>query len=641
MRISEKLFRYRCILAILFVCIVVALNINGSSLACWDYVVELPETGVLTGNPRSVRSDEWACFTPMIFSQSFGNEPWSVFSHIIRGTTTDTAVVYGLPASDFFSVFFRPFLDGFLLLGRERGLAFFWSARTAALWLVWFELFRLITDDDRAISYIGATLTLFAPVVQWWFAINGLVEMLIFGAGAVILTDYFFKGRTIFQKCLCVSGFITCALGYILTFYPAWMIPLFWMFAALEIWVFIRDTPGPQGKALKKSDWIMISAGFAVFILLTATFFQQHADTVKTVLNTAYPGKRVNLGGDAGNRIFWQYGNLTSSFIERNIPGNTCEYAVVLDFFPLGMLLCLTAMIREKKTDAFSICMMAYFLFAAAYGIFGFPELLAKVSLLSHSTAPRTMQVIGFSNLLLLARGLHLLENIGKTWKTIAFAGIFAVASVLLCRIASGEYISLHKAEFLAIVLFVAAAFMLLLKKHPKAATLTVTAVAVCAGAFVNPIQRGDAGIYESQIGKEISEIAEYDPNGLWLVDSMGYPYNNLPILFGAPTLNSTSVYPNLELWRKLDPSGKNEDIYNRYAHISAEIIPEGQGNNCFYEISPDQFAVKVSLKEAKELLKVRYVLSNRNNLEDCNTKNSVPVSLLTSTDRYYIYRIE
>ncbi len=610
-------------------------------MACWDYAVELPETGVLFGTPRSVRSDEWACFTPMIFSQSFGNDPWSVISHIIRGTATDTAVVYGLPANDFYSIFFRPFLNGFLLLGRERGLAFFWSSRTVVLWLVWFELFRLITEDDRAASYIGATLTLFAPVVQWWFAINGLVEMLIFGAGAVVLTDCFFKGSHIFRKILCLTGIVVCALGYILTFYPAWMIPLFWMFVALEIWVIIKNSVKPKENVLKKSDWIMVSAGFSVFILLTAMFFRQHMDTVKTVLNTAYPGKRVSLGGDAGNRLFWQYGNLTSSFVERNVPGNTCEYAVVLDFFPLGIILCLTAMIREKKADLFSICMMFFSLFTAAYGILGFPELLAKVSLLSYSTGHRTMQVIGFSNLLLLARGLHLLKTTGEFRKTVVEAGTFAVLSVFFCRMASGEYISLHKAEFFAAVIFAAVLCLLRLKKHPKLTALAVTAVAVCAGAFVNPIQLGDAGIYESQIGKEILEITEYDSEGLWLVDSMGYPYNNLPILFGAPTVNSTSVYPNLELWRKLDPSGTYDIIYNRYAHITAEIIPEGQENGYFHEISADQFAVKMSVKEAKELLNVRYILSDRSDLDTWKEKGNVTISLLATTDRYCIYRIE
>ena len=64
---------------------------------------------------------------------------------------------------------------------------------------------------------------------------------------------------------------------------------------------------------------------------------------------------------------------------------------------------------------------------------------------------------------------------------------------------------------------------------------------------------------------KEIRTIEQEKP-GIWIVENAGYPLINIPVLAGAPTINSTNVYPNLEHWSQLDPEGSNEEIYNRYA---------------------------------------------------------------------------
>lgn len=45
----------------------------------------------------------------------------------------------------------------------------------------------LLSGGDKRLAVSGAFLVAFAPVVQWWFAINGLVEMLVFGQLSVLL----------------------------------------------------------------------------------------------------------------------------------------------------------------------------------------------------------------------------------------------------------------------------------------------------------------------------------------------------------------------------------------------------------------------------------------------------------------------
>lgn len=52
--------------------------------------------------------------------------------------------------------------------------------------LSWFELGMFITGGQKKLSVMLSICVSFAPFLQWWFAINGLVEMLIYGACFVL-----------------------------------------------------------------------------------------------------------------------------------------------------------------------------------------------------------------------------------------------------------------------------------------------------------------------------------------------------------------------------------------------------------------------------------------------------------------------
>lgn len=76
-------------------------------------------------------------------------------------------------------------------MGAERGLSFFWCARLIALFMVTFKLSMLLTNRKRVLSLASALLIAFSSQVQWWFAVNSLVEMLVFGQLAVLIVHYF------------------------------------------------------------------------------------------------------------------------------------------------------------------------------------------------------------------------------------------------------------------------------------------------------------------------------------------------------------------------------------------------------------------------------------------------------------------
>lgn len=67
----DQIIRFRYIIGLLFLIVIVVLNLNGSSIGSWDKIVsersDDKKTDVILGENREVRSDEWMVQTLFIF----------------------------------------------------------------------------------------------------------------------------------------------------------------------------------------------------------------------------------------------------------------------------------------------------------------------------------------------------------------------------------------------------------------------------------------------------------------------------------------------------------------------------------------------------------------------------------------------
>ena len=95
--------------------------------------------------------------------------------------------------------------------------------------------------------------------------------------------------------------------------------------------------------------------------------------------------------------------------------------------------------------------------------------------------------------------------------------------------------------------------------------------------------------------------------DGLWAVIGVGLPYGNYPLLAGKPTINSTNVYPNMNLWHTIDTNKEYEEVYNRYAHITVELCDDRNTAARFELTNPDAFTVRMTTEELKRV-GVRYL---------------------------------
>ena len=104
--------------------------------------------------------------------------------------------------------------------------------------------------------------------------------------------------------------------------------------------------------------------------------------------------------------------------------------------------------------------------------------------------------------------------------------------------------------------------------------------------------------------------------------------------MVGAPTINCTNVYPNLERWKLVDEDGKYEEVYNRYAHSAIKL----QNEETSFELpAPDAFSIYLNVDDLK-VLDVKYILTT-NDLENYNS-DKISFELINKENMLKIYKI-
>jgi len=625
-------YNYRYYLALLILVTCVLFEISGSSIDCLGRFFDSNTggTGILFGTPRFIRSDEFAVNTPFMFSQFYNySGAYPYFSDTIRGASTDTFIINALPSWDI-ATMFRPFLWGYLILGPIKGLSFFWVGRLLALLLVSFELAMVYTNKDKWLSLAAAVLIAFAPIVQWFFSVS-LVEMLIFGQGALLCLYHYLRAEYPLLKVCLPLLFSWCLGACILTLYPAWQVPLLYVFAALLIYLILENK-----KHFKKNLKVDILAWVLCSLLLIASLYHvwtMSSGTIETALGTAYPGNRIEFGGGGFTSLFRYGASIFFPLSDASL--NACESAGFFDFFPLGTILSVYAMLTARKADRMLLPLLIAQVILMAYCVFGLPEPLARITLLSFTTTNRIMVIIGFVNLLLLIRTLHLLVLTPSPKRALFISAILALFVTLGSMATTGNYLGTSTGIALLVTLLIG--FMLALlayrDNYKKLFVLYVILILGASGGLVNPVQRGADVIYESNLVKAIQRVTTNDSDALWLVES-GYPITNLPLVVGAPTINSTNTYPNLERWRLLDPNGLYEDLYNRYANIATELTQE---TTTFELLQADYLKLYLNYDDLKKL-KTAYLLTTKDYSN--NTVQGISFSLLDKTGSYSIYKL-
>lgn len=649
-KVSQKLniagdfvYKYRYYLAIILLIICVVFELNGSSIGCWNQFLNtgVEKTNEIFGKSRRVRADEWATFTPMMFSQKFDGFHW--FSNILGGGGTDVFLIYALPVLNLMQIF-RPFQIGFLFLSLSKGLSFFWMSRLIFLFLISFDFGMLISNRKKLLALAYSFMVTFSPMIQWWFAINGSVEIILFGELAIVLLDKYLLDNNFKHRVAYLFGLIVSAGGYILVFYPAWQVPAFYVFLFVAIWVFIKDFKEIK---ISRKDIISISIALIVFILCMTYILVRSYDTLKTILNTVYPGGRVERGGKTIAPSYKWVSNIFLPYKDVLLKMDQSTSSAMFGLFPIGIILSIYNLIVNKNKDKLTICLLISYAILFGYSYIGFPEILAKITMLGRSTAYRAYFGTGFLDIVLLLRALSTNEKSVKLIPAIIISGI--VSGILVYYAKMDEYVYITKKMLIAMIIMCTYLFFFVLRissKYSKALfSIGVIFVVLMAGATVNPLRYGVTDITESPILQAVKRVNS-EENGIWLVTDMPYPIPEYLVMAGVPLINSTNTYPFLERWKMFDEEGKYEDIYNRYAHIRIYIVSSEEEyinengtytNDKFEQTTNDSFKMYILPDELKKL-NIKYVFSIAD-LENRDTENT-KFERLDDVNGYKIYKV-
>lgn len=610
--LCELAYRHRFVIGVLIVVLCTALEISGSSVAAiGGYIGENGTDGVLFGIPRAVRSDEWRVFTPFAFSQEYSG--YASVSSVLRGTATDVTMVYAQPCWSF-ATLFRPFLWGYLVLGSTRGLAFFWSARLVALFLVNETFAQLLFGKDRRVSVAFALLVSFGGVVQWWFAVNGTAELFVFGELLVIAFDWLIRsdrnnrwgrlGLSVAIAWLCVC--------FVMIMYPAWQVVLFWVFFALGVAravSYVND-----GNTVKDLFIQLRPMLFSILLMGVASVacMVPALDVIKSVGETVYPGKRSDLGGEFALAQFFNWAkSLSAPLSAGSYLPNVCECSSFFSATPLGGFLALIASVRcalaRKRVDPVLVGLAIVEIVFIIFCFVGLPGILASISLLSHSTEGRVWQMTGFLDLILVFRVATKYEE----WHVQGFSPLLCVSVALACAFsfACAAFADSFRISFMVLAAVAMACLltsMLFIHFNISGASWALFSVAVLvalSGAAVNPVQQGAPALLDGQTASAVKGVNASDD--IWVAD--GSLLGDLCIANGASCINSVNTYPQLNTWKKLDPKGKFERCYNRYAHISIEATT---GKVSFEVTAADSITVKLNLDDARKIGVTKWLTS-------------------------------
>jgi hypothetical protein len=251
--------------------------------------------------------------------------------------------------------------------------------------------------------------------------------------------------------------------------------------------------------------------------------------------------------------------------------------------FPVPIIFVAIMMIKKRVFDLLSIILITFTLVIATYVVIGWPEWPARITMMSFSTATRATDIILLAQVFILVRAMSRftqpsVENVDVIkLKPLVLSS--AAAMLLMYFIERFSRSTLETPlgfTFLMVTTFGIAAILYSIfdlqrnKKVLHLACIYLIVISFTTLISIHPIMKGLDAIYAKPLAAKVSELAE-DPAEKW-ISLDGIVGSSYLIATGASTISSTSFYPNLDLWHKLDTDRKYEHIYNRYSHITVSL---------------------------------------------------------------------
>lgn len=579
---------------------------HGDSISCYDYYIQ---PGIVSdysypifGKERHIRSDEWVVNTPIKLSTQYLKNPYEKYNNLVRGTNTLNdnmlTLIFILNPVNIISMLIR------FLFGYEYSFSYDWYANIFLTFLLQLELFLIISSRKKMLSVCGTCMVVLSSHYLWW----GFPSMILYSSAALVCSYYFFKSTSV-RKCLVYAyGTALGTASFVLILYPAWEIPM--GFCAAIIFIWIVHECWDEIKKMTKAEWLILISALALCIIMIAQNMFARREYAEAITNTVYPGKRVDYGGFSIIKLSNYITAILYPYLHYDNPS---EKGMFITLFPLPLFMALYFWIKGNRNNWLLNGLMMLSGFLICYTTVGLPPALAKITLMTYSTDRRAVDILGYIQVVLFVTVLSNFSINSRMSKRYAvlFAVIMSGISVFFAErempgyMRGGYKIIIFELIALIFYCFIANTY----EKIYRFGLISVLLLALITSVFVRPIVKGFDAIYAKPVAKEIRQIVSKDKDAKWIACSnviVPYMSPQFALACGAPVINSINVYPNMDLWEKLDPDKIYENVYNRYAHFAVNFADEATSVE---EIYPDEICLNISYKDIQKT-EARYVFS-------------------------------
>ncbi len=192
---------------------------------------------LLMANARDIRWDEYMVTTPLALSQLSHSPRFPVVNTNI-GDGQNVLISHQVPVWHI-ATLARPQTWGYFFLGAQRGLAWYWWFQVFACFTVLYLLLEIILKGRRLLALFGAFWFCGSAYAVCWSLWP--TQVTFFAALACLSAYHLFASE---KKSTQITSSILLGLsipGFVMFIYPAWQVPLGYLFLLIFVGLVIRD----------------------------------------------------------------------------------------------------------------------------------------------------------------------------------------------------------------------------------------------------------------------------------------------------------------------------------------------------------------------------------------------------------------
>jgi hypothetical protein len=568
--------------------------------------------------PREIRWDECFGGTPFALSQLTQSPRFPVVNKSIGADGQNMLVTQHAPVWNLASLG-RPATWGYFVLGARRGLAWSWWFQPFSCFTALTLLLEVVLRGRWKLAALGAFLFCSSAYVICWSQWPAYLTMF---AAVVCLSAY--RLLTSRRRVVLVTSAIlfgVASAGFATDLYPPWQVPTAHLFLGLFVALVVRDrvlVDIPEPRRLR-----LCLSVVAVLIGAVVAFAWWHACAadLHVMAQTSYPGRRVSHGGDLSfASLFRGTYNFFTIYQKYKPLNNESEASSFYYFFPaVFALLCLSREVR-RRFGAVGWFLTGYIVVLLIFVCAGIPLVLAKILLLSYSSARSADIGLGMASIILTVHTLAVVRDVKVSGEAIVGRGrpfvapaVAAVVFVVFLAHAYAHHKLVGKVPTLPAALIMSAIMAGLSWALAAGRSLRFAAplalLQIVTAFWFNPLATNLDHIYKSKLAQAILSVkARSAEPSLWAVFGGVHVGVTLEVL-GERAVTGIQWPPQLHAWSVLDPTGDHFANYNRYAEIAFKA---SRTADAISFKNPSEGALVVTLSPGEPRLKalgVRYIL--------------------------------